>query len=245
VSEMRAVGYGESRPIADNETEAGRDANRRIEFTLIGAAPAAALAATADSAAEAPAADGTTIAALAAPTDGAGCVANITALLAKDKITFDPGSDAISDVSIPLIEALSALLQQCPGVPIEVAGHTDSQGTERNNLTLSENRAKAVLVALLGTGVDVSTLKAVGYGETKPIADNGTEDGREANRRIEFTLIGTPAPASETAPAATAATATPAAAPATGTPDFSNDTSPSIAPQEKTLRPTARPANNG
>jgi OOP family OmpA-OmpF porin len=246
VSEMRAVGYGESRPIADNETEEGRDANRRIEFTLIGAAPAPAPALTAtgepftdpDTTAS-----GTTVAALAPPADGAGCVANITALLAKDKITFDPGSDVISDVSIPLIEALSALLQQCPGVPIEVAGHTDSQGTERNNLTLSENRAKAVLVALLGTGVDVSTLKAVGYGETKPVADNGTDDGREANRRIEFTLIGTPAPAP--APAESAAAAAPAATPAAGTPDFSNDTSPSVAPQEKTLRPTPRPANNG
>ena len=205
----------------------------------IGAAPAAALAATSDPAAEATANDGTTIAALTPPADGAGCVANIKALLDKDKITFDPGSDEISDVSIPLIEALSTLLQQCPGVPIEVAGHTDSQGTERNNLTLSENRAKAVLVALLGTGVNVSTLKAVGYGETKPIADNDTEDGREANRRIEFTLIGAPAPV--TAPAAAAATTTPAA----GQPDFSNDTSPSVAPQEKTLRPAARPANNG
>ena len=249
VSEMRAVGYGESRPIADNETEEGRDANRRIEFTLIGAAPAPALAATGEPAAEAVADNGTTIAALSPPADGAGCVANITALLAKDKITFDPGSDVISDVSIPLIEALSALLQQCPGVPVEVAGHTDSQGTERTNLTLSENRAKAVLVALLGTGVDVSTLKAVGYGETKPIADNGTEDGREANRRIEFTLIGAPAPTPALAESAAAATPTAVAAPATtpaaGTPDFSNDTSPSVAPQEKTLRPTARPANNG
>lgn len=237
---MRAVGYGESRPIADNETEAGRDANRRIEFTLIGAAPAPALTAAGE---PATATSGATIAALAPPADGAACVANITALLAKDKITFDPGSDDISDSSSPLVDALSALLKQCPGVPVEVAGHTDSQGTERNNLTLSEDRAKAVLVALKERGVDVATLKAVGYGEAKPIADNGTEDGRESNRRIEFTLIAPPAAAPTPAPAATAATDAPA--PATGTPDFSNDTSPSIAPQEKTLRPTARPANNG
>jgi OOP family OmpA-OmpF porin len=251
VSAMRAVGYGESRPIADNETEAGRDANRRIEFTLIGAAPAPALTAPALTAPAltapaltaagepATAASGATIAALAPPADGAACVANITALLAKDKITFDPGSDDISDSSTPLVDALSALLKQCPGVPVEVAGHTDSQGTERNNLTLSEDRAKAVLVALKERGVDVATLKAVGYGESKPIADNGTEDGREANRRIEFTLLGTPTPAPTSAPAATAAT------PAAGSPDFSNDTSPSVAPQEKTLRPAARPANNG
>ena len=270
VSQMRAVGYGESRPIADNETEEGREANRRIEFTLIGAtataaavaaAPAATDAAT-DAALEATAtaaADGTMIPALAPPGDGAACVANITTLLERDKITFDPGSDDISEASRPLVSALSELLRQCPGVPIEVAGHTDSQGTERNNRTLSEDRAKAVLVALAESGVDVSTLKAVGYGEDNPIADNGTEEGREANRRIEFTLIGAPAPVETSA--ATAAPPAPAAAPAqapsaapapaaaaatpAGTPDFSGDTSPSVAPQEKTLRPTARPANNG
>ena len=264
VGQMRAVGYGESRPIADNGTEQGREANRRIEFTLIGA-PAVGTATadpTAPPAGATAAADGTVIPALAPPSDGAACVANITALLERDKITFDPGSDDISDASRPLVAALSELLRQCPGVPIEVAGHTDSQGTERNNRTLSEDRAKAVLVALAESGVDVSTLKAVGYGEENPIADNATEEGREANRRIEFTLIGAPAaPAAETAaapsapadaadaapPASAAAEASPATAQAAPqeTPDFSNDTSPSVAPQEKTLRPTARPANNG
>lgn len=290
VSLMRAVGYGESRPIADNGTEEGREANRRIEIAMIGAPAAdstvaeaaAALAEPAETAetpaaapeapetvAEAPA---TTLVAPLPPADAAACVANITALLARDKITFDPGSDDISQASEGLVSALAELLKQCPGKPIEVAGHTDSQGTSRNNLTLSEDRAKAVLVALMERGVDVSTMKAVGYGEDKPIADNATEEGREANRRIEFTLIGAPAPAPATDEAAAHETpappapdqpaqaenpaeppadaqpattsATPAAAPA-GAPDFSNDTSPSIAPQEKTLRPSPRPANNG
>lgn len=252
VSEMRAVGYGESRPIADNETEEGREANRRIEFTLIGTppAPAATVAAAAaaapgeatvgEAAAAIAAASGTTIPAPAAPGDGAACVGRITDLLKGNKITFDPGSDDISSASQGLIDALATLLKQCPGTPIEVAGHTDSQGTSRNNATLSEDRAKAVLVALAERQVDVSTLKAVGYGEDKPIADNDTDEGREANRRIEFTLIGAPADAST--PAETPAAE--AAAPAAGTPDFSNDTSPSIAPQEKTLRPLPRPANN-
>lgn len=284
VSQMRAVGYGESRPIAENDSEEGREANRRIEFTLIGAAAAPAVAAASGGAtsetasvaeaaaalsgtatgADTPAEGTTTLAAPLPPADAAACVANITALLARDKITFDPGSDDISSGSEGLVTALAELLKQCPGKPIEVAGHTDSQGTSRNNLTLSEDRAKAVLVALKERGVDVSTMKAVGYGEDKPIADNGTDEGREANRRIEFTLIGAPTPsaapaaegaaqpapdqaaqATATAPAAPAAPeATPAAAPA-GAPDFSNDTSPSIAPQEKTLRPSPRPANNG
>ena len=288
VSQMRAVGYGESRPIADNGSEAGREANRRIEITLIGAPAAAPVTPAVTSAgvddaptetgaaAQPAAATGetgvTTLAAPLPPADAAACVANITSLLAREKITFDPGSDDISQASEGLVTALAELLKQCPGKPIEVAGHTDSQGTSRNNLTLSENRAKAVLVALKERGVDVSTMKAVGYGEDKPIADNGTEEGREANRRIEFTLIGAPAPAAPAAetPAPAASDpagpaqpaqaddpadapaaaqpmttgATPATAPENG-PDFSNDTSPSIAPQEKTLRPTPRPANNG
>lgn len=299
VSQMRAVGYGESRPIADNGSEEGREANRRIEITLIGAPAAAPMSTAAEAAAalidattasaETPPETGAdaqpasasgetgaiTLAAPLPPADAAACVANITSLLAREKITFDPGSDDISRASEGLVSALAELLKQCPGKPIEVAGHTDSQGTSRNNLTLSENRAKAVLVALKERGVDVSTMKAVGYGEDKPIADNGTEEGREANRRIEFTLIGAPAPAASAPdsptdapsdspasagpaqpaqsdlPADTPAAAqpmttgaTPATAPENG-PDFSNDTSPSIAPQEKTLRPTPRPANNG
>lgn len=243
VSLMRAVGYGETRPIADNETEEGREANRRIEFTLIGAPAATAASGTAtavapaDAAATPAAGSGTTLAAPAAPADGAACIGRITDLLKGDKITFDPGSDDIASGSSGLIDALAALLKQCPGTPIEVAGHTDSQGTSRNNTTLSEDRAKAVLVALAERGVDVSTLKATGYGEDKPIADNDSEEGRESNRRIEFTLIGAPA-------AATAAPAT-SGTTATDGPDFSSDTSPSIAPQEKTLRPQRRPANNG
>ena len=150
-----------------------------------------------------------------------------------------------------LISALGVMLKQCPGVPIEVGGHTDSQGSERGNRSLSEDRAKAVLVALKTEGVDVATMKAVGYGEEKPIGDNDTEEGREANRRIEFTLIG--APVAEGAGTAVGGEVTGGAVPeggvsagavTAGGPDFSGDTSPSIAPTEKTLRPKPRPANN-
>ena len=270
VSLMRAKGYGEERPIADNGTETGRDQNRRIEFNLIGApaakvATAAAPAGTAaqpatqaaegndDTATAAPAeatgtatAEPVTLAAPAKPGDGATCIGSISTLLEGDKITFDPGSDDISEGSSGLVDALAEVLKQCPGTPIEVAGHTDSQGTSRNNLTLSEDRAKAVLVALRQRGVDVSTMKAVGYGEDKPIADNENEDGREANRRIEFTLIGA-SPSTGGSTEAQVAPAAPAALPRLpdGSPDFSADTSPSVAPQEKTLRPRPRPANNG
>lgn len=291
VSQMRATGYGEDRPIADNGTEEGREANRRIEFTsLMPAAPDAPTPATATApeAASVPPADtaaappvpaaeqdaapatetggaapaGTaaptpvTLAAPDAPADGAACIARVSSLLEGDKITFDPGSDTLADGTSGLIDALAELLRQCPGIPVEVAGHTDSQGTERNNRILSEDRAKAVLVALAERGVDVATFKAVGYGEDQPIADNGTAEGREANRRIEFVFLSPPAPdpattepGAEPAPAPTPAAApAPSGGPSVGSgstaPDFSSDTSPSIAPQEKTLRPEARPANN-
>lgn len=238
VDKMVANGYGESQPIADNETDEGREANRRIEFVLLGDAGGAAQpAATSGS--------GGTIAARPMPANGATCVKGVQDLLAKEKISFEPGSANISDSSSGLMAAISTLLAQCPGTPIEVAGHTDSQGSESGNQTLSENRAKAVLVALSQAGVDVATIKAVGYGETKPIGDNETEDGREANRRIEFTLLAPPADApAAPAPADAAAPAAADGAAATG-PDFSGDTSPSIAPQEKTIRPKPRPATNG
>ena len=98
---------------------------------------------------------------------------------------------------------------------------------------MSQARAEAVLVALQGRQVDVSGMRAVGYGEGVPVADNGDEAGREANRRIEFTLI-------EALAAKVTEGATRSLAP-TGGVDFSKDDSPSVAPKEKTARPKARP----
>ncbi len=226
VSKMRAVGYGETYPIAENETDLGREANRRIEFTPFGAA---AKAAPADAAAKG---DGTVVAAKPLPENAAACVKNAQEVLAKQKITFDPGSARIDDAADGVMAALATLLKQCPGLPVEISGHTDSQGTERNNKRLSQQRAEAVVAALKEAGVDTGQMSAMGYGEEKPIAENSDEDGRETNRRIEIALIG--------------AAAAPAALPRLpdGSPDFTKDTSPSVAPAENSLRPKARPANN-
>ena len=81
------------------------------------------------------------------------------------------------------------VMKNSPNLRIIIEGHTDSQGRESMNLNLSQERADAVLNAILARRVLTTNLTAVGYGETVPIADNGTEEGREANRRIEFTLI--------------------------------------------------------
>ncbi|TXH93634.1 MAG: hypothetical protein E6Q73_16930 [Pseudorhodobacter sp.] len=170
------------------------------------------------------------VAALPTPAE---CVEDVAAVLAKQKITFTPGSAEIAGAADAVMAALAKTLGRCGGVKMEIAGHTDAQGSEEGNRALSQARAEAVLLALQGRQVDVSGMVAKGYGEAAPIADNDTDAGREANRRIEFTLIGDGKRDGATAiPAADAA-------PSAG-PDFSADTSPSVAPTEKTIRPKRR-----
>lgn len=117
------------------------------------------------------------------------CVASINAVLREQKITFAPSSADIDVDANGIIDRIADLLRDCPDVRMEIGGHTDSQGREVMNQELSQARADAVLTALMARRVLTSNLTAKGYGETVPIADNETEDGREANRRIEFTLI--------------------------------------------------------
>lgn len=162
------------------------------------------------------------------------CLQDVDAVLARQKITFTPGSAELDAAAGSVMAALTSALKGCVGIRLEIAGHTDSQGSDTGNLSLSQARAEAVLVALQGRQVDVSGMVAKGYGETVPIADNGTESGREANRRIEFTQIGA---------AAVAESAAAQDAGATASDSVTDDDSPSVAPQEMTLRPKARPEN--
>ncbi len=117
------------------------------------------------------------------------CVTSINAVLKENKITFAPGSATIDPGASKTLDRIAELLRKCENVKMEIAGHTDSQGREEMNLNLSQARAEAVLTALMARRILTSGLVAKGYGETRPIADNKTEEGREANRRIEFTLI--------------------------------------------------------
>lgn len=176
------------------------------------------------------------------------CAANVNAVIARTKITFTPSSAEIATTARPVLDELATILSNCPPMQMEIGGHTDSQGSEGGNQALSQARAEAVLLALQGRRVDVSGMTATGYGEAQPIADNGSEEGREANRRIEFVLKGAPVATAGTEAAASTGSETPATAdpaataadPATA-PDFSGDTSPSVAPTEKTLAPKPRP----
>ena len=116
------------------------------------------------------------------------CVGAINAILAAGKITFEPGYAEIVGEARGTLDRIAEVMKDCTAVTIEIAGHTDSQGRESMNLALSQERAQSVLVALQSRRVLTGNLTAKGYGEEQPIADNGTEEGREANRRIEFTL---------------------------------------------------------
>jgi OOP family OmpA-OmpF porin len=135
------------------------------------------------------------VAALPTPEE---CLARVQAIQARNKITFAPGSTDLDGTALGIVRRIASVLRECEGVAMEIGGHTDSQGRAEMNETLSQARADAVFNALMAERVLVGSLTAVGYGEERPVADNGTEEGREANRRIDFRLRyplqGPPAP---------------------------------------------------
>jgi OOP family OmpA-OmpF porin len=117
------------------------------------------------------------------------CVANIATILSTQQITFAPGSTSIDGTASATLDRIADVLRECGELGLEVSGHTDSQGRAETNMTLSQGRAEAVIDALLARRILVSSLVPRGYGQDRPIGENDTADGREANRRIEFTLI--------------------------------------------------------
>ena len=127
------------------------------------------------------------------------CVTSINTILGTQKVSFEPGSAEIDAGGLGTIDLIADVMENCSEVPMEIAGYTDSQGRESMNLSLSQQRAEAVLASLQARRVLTGNLTPKGYGQENPIADNSTEEGREANRRIEFTLIADEAeePASE------------------------------------------------
>jgi uncharacterized surface protein with fasciclin (FAS1) repeats len=113
----------------------------------------------------------------------------INYVLALQPITFATASATITPEGEEVLDLAVAYLLENP-VPVEIQGHTDSDGEEDANQALSEARAQSVLDYLVANGVDADLLIAVGFGETQPIADNATDEGKAQNRRIEFRVIG-------------------------------------------------------
>lgn len=104
-------------------------------------------------------------------------------------ITFATGSATLEPSAYRHIEGIAAALKRDPSLQIAVIGHTDNVGSEAANQTLSERRANAVIQTLIQEhGIDQQRLEAAGYGESRPVADNVTEEGRAVNRRVELRL---------------------------------------------------------
>jgi outer membrane protein OmpA-like peptidoglycan-associated protein len=89
----------------------------------------------------------------------------------------------------PTLDRVAEILGEYPQTMIDVYGHTDSVGSDAYNQTLSENRARAVADYLSMRGVQSVRIATIGYGETQPVADNGSEAGRAANRRVELRIV--------------------------------------------------------
>ncbi|WP_258929404.1 OmpA family protein [Flavobacterium davisii] len=104
-------------------------------------------------------------------------------------ILFDAGKNTFQSTTYPVLEAMSALLKEYPTAKFSLEGHTDSIGKAETNQALSEARASAIMNYLVSKGIDKARLKAIGYGESKPIASNKTKAGKALNRRVEVRLI--------------------------------------------------------
>lgn len=102
------------------------------------------------------------------------------------KIFMQTNSDKLVNASLAQLDELASILKRYEQANLVIEGHTDSQGDDASNMVLSQKRTEAVKTYLMGRGIMESRLTAVGYGETKPIADNKTAAGRAKNRRVEL-----------------------------------------------------------
>ena len=119
--------------------------------------------------------------------DDNGCATGATVVLRGVNFDFDKAS--LTANAKVILNGVADTLLSAPDIAVEIGGHTDSFGSESYNQQLSEQRAKSVLEYLAGRGVNKARMSSKGYGESKPIETNETEDGRELNRRVELMIV--------------------------------------------------------
>jgi len=118
--------------------------------------------------------------------DASGCT--VLEPIVLKGVNFDSDSAKLRPESAPVLDKAAETLQRYPHISVEVAGHTDSTHTDTHNRKLSEERAKSVCDYFIQKGIEAQRLRARGYGEAKPAAENATPAGRESNRRVEILI---------------------------------------------------------
>jgi OOP family OmpA-OmpF porin len=108
----------------------------------------------------------------------------------KEKIQFEYNKAVILPASFSLLDEIADVLKKNPHIKkVSIEGHASAEGDAKHNLKLSDDRAKSVMKYLVDKGIEAKTLTAKGFGSTKPIADNKTDEGKEKNRRVEFVIV--------------------------------------------------------
>lgn len=123
--------------------------------------------------------------------DRDGCIIEQTVSLRS--INFEFNQDRLTEPSKETLDKVAMAMKGQPALTVTIGGHTDSLGADAYNMKLSQRRANAVRSYLISTGVPAGNLVAKGYGESTPVADNDSEEGRTQNRRVEFTVLSKPA----------------------------------------------------
>ena len=121
--------------------------------------------------------------------DAEACLGRFEILSNAGNINFRSASAVLDASSNALLDNLYDIVDRCPGMVLEVGGHTDSDGSDAINLTLSERRAASVITYLAAKGIAADRLVARGYGEAVPLVPNDSADNMRRNRRIQFTVI--------------------------------------------------------
>lgn len=110
-------------------------------------------------------------------------------IIALEGVYFDNDSATLRDVSVSKLDKAVATLKSRASIKVEVAAHTDSSGSDAYNMALSTRRAASVMNYLVAHGIDASRLTSKGYGESQPVADNTSKEGRAKNRRVELRVL--------------------------------------------------------
>ncbi len=127
------------------------------------------------------------------PADGDGCPQKVQvteeAIVILEKVYFDVNKATIKEKSFDILDEVAQVMSTVDRIKmVEVAGHTDSDGTDEDNLALSQARAEAVVQYLVDKGISAARMNPVGYGEANPIESNNTSAGKARNRRVEFVI---------------------------------------------------------